>query len=234
MVKSTENQQYFENITSYNRLTWAGSALMAVALNLLLFLLMPQLMHKTPSAPAIDKMIPRVHITRVKEREPEKRKREVKPPKPPEPEPKAKPRSAPKKKVAHKLTMPFEINPRLPSGPSTLDLPPMETGRALPAGNTPEIFSEGKLDAPLTVLVRIPPTYPLRARRSGIEGSVKVSFVVNKSGNVKDVKIIEADPDGVFEKSVRQCVSGWRFEPGTIEGVPVKTRVSTTIQFELD
>jgi protein TonB len=129
--------------------------------------------------------------------------------------------------------MPFEINPRLPRGPNTLELPPMETGPQMPAGSA-NVFAEGDLDAPLTVLVRIPPVYPLRARRLGIEGRVRVSFLVETSGNVDQIKILEAEPAGVFESSVRQCVSRWRFKPGTIEGVPVRARMETTIQFKLE
>jgi protein TonB len=57
---------------------------------------------------------------------------------------------------------------------------------------------------------------------------------VETSGNVDQIKILEAEPAGVFESSVRQCVSRWRFKPGTIEGVPVRARMETTIQFKLE
>ena len=225
------NQRYFENITSYNRLTWLGSAAAAFGLNLLLFLMMPHLMDTSPPAPVIEKMIPQVHITRTRRPEPEV-KREMKPPKPPKRKPEATPRSTPRQ-ATPKMTVPFELNPRLPGGPGALELPPMKMGLPAPAGNEGP-FSEGDLDAPLSVLVRIPPVYPLRARRRGIEGWVRLSFVVNTSGNVVQVQILEAEPAGVFEKSVRQCVTRWRFEPGTIDGMPVRARMGTTIQFKLE
>ncbi len=233
MAQPLNKQQYFENITSYNRLTWLGSALAALALNLLLFVLMPQLMHQAPSAPTIEKMVPQVHVTRMSHRE-RKIEPEVRPPEPPKPEPEVKNRTRPRQEVTPKLSLPFEINPRLPGGPGTLDLPPMETGPRMPAASSADIFSEGDLDAPLTVLLRIPPVYPLRARRLGIEGWVKVFFLVDKSGHVERIKILDAEPEGVFEQSVRQCVSKWRFKPGTIEGVAVKARMETTIQFKLE
>ena len=44
---------------------------------------------------------------------------------------------------------------------------------------------------------------------------------------------MESKPPGIFDKSVIQCVSGWRFKPGTIEGMAVKAWAETTIRFEL-
>ena len=58
--------------------------------------------------------------------------------------------------------------------------------------------------------------------------------VLNSDGRVDEVKVINARPPGVFEETVRQAVSAWRFQPGTIMGEPVKTRVITTIRFELE
>lgn len=98
----------------------------------------------------------------------------------------------------------------------------------------PGAFNPGQLDGPLKVLVRIPPLYPMRARNRGIEGWVKVMLVVDKRGCVDDIEIITAKPSGIFEESVRNCVAGWRFEPGTVEGVPVRAKVKTTIRFLLE
>jgi protein TonB len=56
------------------------------------------------------------------------------------------------------LQLPFEINPRLPSGPSALVLPALEMGAAL--GSMPDglgdAFNAGQLDAPLIVLMPNP------------------------------------------------------------------------------
>ena len=77
------------------------------------------------------------------------------------------------------------------------------------------------LDAPLTPLVRMPPVYPSRAKRRGIEGWVRVKFQVKSGGEVARVEILEAQPEKIFDDSVRNCVSGWRFKPGTVAGEPV-------------
>ena len=72
------------------------------------------------------------------------------------------------------------------------------------------------MDGPLTVLARVPPLYPMGARRRGIEGWVKVLLVVDETGHVDDIEVVAAEPPGMFEESVRRCVAGWRFQPGTV------------------
>jgi protein TonB len=83
------------------------------------------------------------------------------------------------------------------------------------------------------VLSRIPPIYPFNAKHRGIEGWVDVEFVVTNQGLVEAIKVIAAQPEKIFDKTVIQCLSAWRFKPGTIRGEPVKTRVQTRIRFEL-
>jgi len=95
-------------------------------------------------------------------------------------------------------------------------------------------YEMGEIDGPLTPVSQPRPPYPLRARRMGVEGWVRVQFLVTEQGTVEGVRVVDAEPAGVFEGSVLQCVASWRFTPGTVAGVPVKTRVGTTIRFQLD
>jgi periplasmic protein TonB len=76
--------------------------------------------------------------------------------------------------------------------------------------------------------------YPVQARSRGIEGWVKVAFIVDEAGRVDDITILDAEPKGLFDRSVERCVRGWRFKPGTVEGMPVKAKVETVVQFELE
>lgn len=96
------------------------------------------------------------------------------------------------------------------------------------------IFSAGQLDAPLAVLTKSPPIYPHGAKRRNIEGWIKVKFVVDEQGQVGQVKVLAAEPEGVFEQSVLQCIARWRFKPGTIGGRAVKALVEQTISFKLE
>lgn len=226
---------YFDSFSHRNWVTWLASCLVALGLNLVLFLLMPCLMDKAPSRPSIETLVPMINVVRVKRQETEVKRKPVKQPEPPKVRPdSSRPETAPRQPLKAKLTLPFEINPRLPGGPNSLDLPPLESGPLVKVTDRPGAFSVGQLDAPLTVLARIPPVYPMRARRRGIEGWVKITFVVDETGIVENITIIEAQPPGLFDQSVQRCVGSWRFRPGTVEGLPVKTKVETTIRFELE
>jgi len=65
----------------------------------------------------------------------------------------------------------------------------------------------------LTPLVKVNPVYPREAIRSGIEkGEVVAQLFIDDKGLVTDVKIVEADPPGVFDNEVMQALSQWTFQ----------------------
>ncbi len=85
----------------------------------------------------------------------------------------------------------------------------------------------------LAPLDRVEPTYPPRALRAGIEGSVVVEFTITTSGDVKDLKIVSADPPDVFDNSVLKAVAKWKFSPQLSDGNPVEQRARQEIKFSL-
>ena len=234
MEARKEQGIYFHAFSRGNWANWLCAAFIALALNLALFSFMPSLLRLTPVKPRFDELSPPIFVVRVPRPETPPQKKIVKEPETP-PEKKEKPsaKPMPRKTPKTKLNLPFEVNPRLPSAPGALVLPPMEHA-SFEALDTQELFSVGNLDGPLIVLTRVPPVYPFSAKRRGVEGWVKVRFVVDEQGSVRDVSVVEAKPPGVFDQSVIRCVNGWRFRPGTVGGVEVKTRVETTIRFKLE
>jgi protein TonB len=207
---------------------WLWSFLIAVGLNLVLFLLMPALINTRTTEPAFDSLVPQVQLIRLRQPDLPKPPEHIQPP---EPQVAELPTPNTAQPSAPKLTLPFAINPRLPAGPSTLALPPLETGLATGLG---DLFTTGQLDAPLTALAQIPPIYPLVAKRRNIEGWVTVRFVVDELGQVGRITVLAAEPEGIFEQNVLRCIAGWRFKPGTVGGTPVKSLVEQTITFKLE
>ena len=57
------------------------------------------------------------------------------------------------------------------------------------------------------------PAYPPDALRSGTTGTVEVEFVVNRDGSVSDVRVVKANPRGVFDRGVQATVRKWQFQP---------------------
>ncbi|ABW67539.1 energy transducer TonB [Desulfosudis oleivorans] len=207
---------------------WAAAAGLALLINLLLFAALPAV--KLPPAPAAEpyRQPGPVTVTRLRPSRPLPAPAPLVKPSVPEkkPEATAPARSVPAvKKVPAVSPEPVETTRPDSGAETTPEAPPV------PAG--PQVFDAMDLDSPLVPVFRKPPVYPAHAKRRNIQGWVTVSFLVDAKGRVTDVTVTESDPESIFDDSVIQCVSGWRFKPGTIAGRPVVTKVTTTIRFEL-
>ena len=224
---------YLQVTMRRSRQTWVWSAVIALAMNLALFTMMPHLLHRSSSAPVYEQLLDQISVIRIKRPDSEVRQKTVKPPEPPEKKVQPQAKTPAVRPIKTTLRLPFDLNSRLPVNPADLALPDMETV-AVSMPDLQSIVGLGQLDAPLISLARIPPVYPLRAKRDGIEGWVKVEFVVNEQGNVDSVTIVKAQPPDIFNQSVIRCVSKWHFKPGTVEGTPVKFQVETTVRFKLE
>jgi TonB family protein len=94
-----------------------------------------------------------------------------------------------------------------------------------------------KSDAPF--LTRItendslpPPHYPEGFLK--VSGNVEIELSVDAKGNVKDVKVLKADPAGVFEQATIDAAMKWKVTPPMKNGVPVAGRFRTTVEFRPD
>ena len=103
------------------------------------------------------------------------------------------------------------------------------------SGNAGGLGRPGKpnIDSNVVPSLRIPPTYPKRALRSGIEGVVTVEFTITTDGSVKDAEIIEAEPPNIFDKAVLRAIAKWKFNPDIVDGQPVEKRARQDIKFTL-
>lgn len=75
--------------------------------------------------------------------------------------------------------------------------------------------------------------YPSQARRMGIEGRVYVQFVVDKAGNVTEVKAVKGIGAGCDEEAERVLREAPKFKPGKQRGRAVKVRMVLPIIFKL-
>ncbi|MDH5434877.1 MAG: energy transducer TonB [Gammaproteobacteria bacterium] len=66
--------------------------------------------------------------------------------------------------------------------------------------------------------VRINPLYPPEASMKGLEGYVTVAFDIDETGRPFNIRVIEAKPKGVFERSARAAVKKWKYTPEQKEG----------------
>ncbi|MDO5036605.1 MAG: energy transducer TonB [Porphyromonas sp.] len=74
--------------------------------------------------------------------------------------------------------------------------------------------------------------YPEIAAKNNIQGRVIVSFIVEKDGSISNVKIVRGDPS--LDQEAKRVVSSMpRWEPGTVDGLPMRTRASIPVTFRL-
>ncbi len=220
--------------TIYNFLGWGAAIICSAMLNLFLFGIMPGMIQKVPDKFNDMENIRAIQVVRIKHPDTDVRKKEHKRKKLEKQKPKHiknKVKVYKQRPVKLKPRLPFELNNKLPLSTNDLKMPPMES---FDLKGQSGLFFEKDLDSSLVPLAKIPPIYPLRAARRGIEGWVKIRFVVNAQGFVENLEIIGSHPHKIFDKSVINCVSRWKFKPGTVDGIPVATMAETTIKFKLE
>jgi periplasmic protein TonB len=95
-------------------------------------------------------------------------------------------------------------------------------------------FRSDELDRQPERISMVNPVYPYRAKRLGIQGSVAVKFLVDRTGAVRELTIIEANPPDMFNDTVMKTLEKWAFKPGRKDGKDVETWITTRIHFELE
>ena len=77
------------------------------------------------------------------------------------------------------------------------------------------------------------PEYPESALSQKIAGSVLVQFTVDVNGETRDIRVLEANPPGVFDRAATNAIRRWRYAPMTVNGTAVQVPVKTLLRFEL-
>jgi periplasmic protein TonB len=76
-------------------------------------------------------------------------------------------------------------------------------------------------------------SYPEIAKRAGVEGKVVLSFIVDKSGKIKDVEVLKGIGAGCDEEAMRVINSMPNWNPGKQNGKPVITKINIPVWFKL-
>jgi hypothetical protein len=112
---------------------------------------------------------------------------------------------------------------------ATAALPPVEAPTpappsAVPAVDTSRVYEEDEVDVKPRRLAGMTAPYPEWGPKlpKGRTVSITASYVVTEEGLVTDIRVERGG--GVLEAVLLE-ISRWRFEPGTIRGVPVKVRL---------
>jgi protein TonB len=91
------------------------------------------------------------------------------------------------------------------------------------------------VDTDTIPLVRVDPTYPVRAKERGIEGWVVVEFTISPRGTVVDPEILDYEPSSIFNQSALRAIRRWKYNPKIVDGKPVpRPGVKVKLDFNLD
>lgn len=150
------------------------------------------------------------------------------------PKPKPKPRNTPRNAPAPLTGLDTSlsgIDMGLP-GFSADDLGAMEGD--LLGGADGMVMTDDTVDQPPQASYQASPVFPPRARARGIEGFVVFSLLIGVTGEIEQIEVIEASPEGVFEEAATQGISQWRFSPALYQGQAVRSWAKQRIRFDLD
>lgn len=90
------------------------------------------------------------------------------------------------------------------------------------------------LDSEVVPLNDVRPRYPQRALDRGIEGHVRLAFVITPDGRVENIRVLESNPSRVFDREARLAAARWRFAPRTENGLAVAREAVKTLHFRLE
>ncbi|MCE8001509.1 energy transducer TonB [Billgrantia ethanolica] len=127
---------------------------------------------------------------------------EAQPEPPPEPKPEPRPQLEPAPAP--------QPAPAPAAAPSAAQEGPV-TEQAAPAESGPVDVGE------IAPTSRVPPEYPSRAQRRGLEGHVELQFLIRPDGSVdrSSIRVVESQPRNVFDSAAEQAVARWQFEPAS-------------------
>jgi len=118
-----------------------------------------------------------------------------------------------------------------------LDIPADDTVYGIPEGPPPSVDGDapimvgGEVKAPEKILSP-QPQYTEIARKARIQGVVIVQAIIDKQGNVTNVKVLKGLPMGLEEAAV-DAIKQWQFKPATLNGRPVTVYYNLTVNFKL-
>ena len=79
-------------------------------------------------------------------------------------------------------------------------------------------MGSGFLDAnSLMALRKVNPKYPRKAKLKRQEGFVQLAFAINEKGLVSNVKVLDSNPKGTFERNAVRAIKRWKFKQNEVE-----------------
>ena len=123
---------------------------------------------------------------------------------------------------------PTATKPQAPVESQKVDAPPATSEAQLPGEKSAVILSSQGAEKRL--LKHVPPTYPAAARKGGVEGTVVLKTVVNASGAVEGVRLVEGN--AVLAANAISAVKQWHYRPYMRDGKALPFQTIVLVEFQ--
>lgn len=110
--------------------------------------------------------------------------------------------------------------------------PEPSAGIEVPIFRDPTYYTAKQLDEYPRPLAAIELRYPRRAAEANVGGKVMLLLLIDETGRVDEVSVVEATPAGWFEEAAIEAFREVRFAPGKRAGRAVKSRVLITVGYD--
>ena len=133
---------------------------------------------------------------------------------------------------------PKEVTPTPERRPQQVALRGDTSFGAGPSYTPPAVTTGGIQNSGTNMVVpflKLQPEYPSRALSRGIEGFVDLSFDITAAGTTTNIRVIGAEPEGVFERAAIRALERWKYRVPVNNGVPQgQVDMMTRMSFALE
>ena len=105
---------------------------------------------------------------------------------------------------------------------------------AAPQAGPPQRIRVGGNVQPVKLLHQTRPVYPAELQQLGIEGTVVLRAVISTEGTVLSPKVMNTSVDPRLAKIALDAFTQWRYQPALLNGQPVETVTTITLEFALE
>ncbi len=78
---------------------------------------------------------------------------------------------------------------------------------------------------------RVEPTYPTLAKAARVQGTVVLTAIISKEGEIENLQLVEGHP--MLVPAALSAVKQWRYKPYLLNGQPVEVETTITVTFNL-
>jgi periplasmic protein TonB len=81
------------------------------------------------------------------------------------------------------------------------------------------------------LIYRVEPPYPPLAKQARIQGTVVLTALIDKGGNVQHLQVVSGHP--LLAPAAIEAVKQWRYKPFLLNGQPVEVETTVTVNFHV-